>query len=179
MQRTAPTTLLRDPDMMRARAALMLARRLHGSSYAEIAAEFNVSNDTVERALTLAKRAGLITKFEDDILADLVPLALTQMKAAISGGDTAAALEVLKATQLLLKPLEKPQPKTHDPSVGLTLESYMAQLRGVHVPFPAVLEGELVCPALPASPAAAALGSPAAGAPGDRDQLPHVPPATD
>lgn len=154
----------------------MLARRLHGASFAEIAAEFHVSTDTVERALTLAKRAGLVTKFEDEILADLVPLALTQMKAAISGGDTAAALEVLKATQLLLKPLEKPQPKTADPAAGLTLEAYIANLRSPNVPVAPVLEGELVRPALP--PPAEQPPSPAApldGPSGDPDQLQDPP----
>lgn len=172
--RVPNTTLLRDPDMMRARAALMLTRRLHGASYTEIAAEFRVSTDTVERALSLARRAGMITKFEDEVLSDLVPLAIGQFKKAITEGDTAAALEVLKATGLLLKPLEKAQPKLADVAAEFTLADYIAKLRSPDVPVTPVLEGELVRAALsaPTSEPTPAQNPPADGPPSDANQLP-------
>lgn len=118
-----------DPEMRRARAMAMVARRIHGASYRDIAAEFNVSIDTVERSLTYAKRAGLIVRYEDKILSELVPGAIDQVKKAITNGDTATAMEVLKGSGMLLKPSEKAKQEA-PASEGETLEIYIKRFRG-------------------------------------------------
>lgn len=104
----------------------MVVRRIHGASNSDIAQEFKVSKDTVERSLSFAKRAGLVTQFEDQILQDLVPEAIKAFKKAMENGDTTVALEVFKGTGLLLRPSEKVvAPKSDEGD----LASYIKQIR--------------------------------------------------
>lgn len=135
---------IKTEPMRRARATLMVQRRLLGHTYKQIAEEFHVSTETVSRALTFAHRAGLVTRFEDQILGELVPLAISQFKKAIEGGDTAAASEVLKATGLLLKPQERATPKLGDVSHDIDLAEYVRKLRADAEALETSVEGELL-----------------------------------
>lgn len=131
-------TYIFDPQLKRARALLMVAARVKGRSYKQIAAEFNVSEHTVQRQLDFAKRAGLIVDFEDQILQELVPAAISQIKSAIQNGDTQSAFEILKGAGLGLKPSERVAPKNAplggELPEGETLEVYIRRIREGHGP---------------------------------------------
>lgn len=108
----------------------MIALRIRGQSYKNIATEFNVSEDTVERTLNYAKRAGLVAQFEDQILEELVPAAIENFKTAMQNGDTQVALEVFKGTGLLLRPQERAKPAIADSDGDEDLEVYIRRIRG-------------------------------------------------
>lgn len=104
----APESLIRDPDIMRLRDVQMLNMKVLGASQKEIAAHFNVSLDTVERAFSRIKQEGLARIAEDDVMTRLVPAAIERFLTAISTeGDTQAALEVLKGMNVLKKQPQK------------------------------------------------------------------------
>lgn len=107
----------------------MMALRIRGSSYRDIATEFNVSEDTVERTLSFAKKAGLIASFEDRILQELMPAAIETYKKAMENGNVAIATEVFKGTGFLLKPQEKAKTPVAE-AEDSTLEIYITKLRG-------------------------------------------------
>lgn len=108
----------------------MMALRIRGKGYRDIAAEFNVSEDTVERTLNYAKRAGLVAQFEDQILQELVPAAIESFKTAMQNGDTQVALEVFKGTGFLLRPQERAKPLVTDGDGDEDLEVYIRRIRG-------------------------------------------------
>ena len=74
----------------------MLKLRVAGVKTAEIAKQFNVSHDTVDRTLSWGERAGLFAQYEDQILVNIVPAALKAIYDAMLDGDAQVALETLK-----------------------------------------------------------------------------------
>lgn len=88
-----------DTNLKAIRAKEMIALKTgKGMSNKEIAAEMGVHPDTVARALTWAKKAGLFVKYEDDLLESVVPKALEALKAALDDGDGELAIKVLENT---------------------------------------------------------------------------------
>lgn len=98
------TSLIRDPDIMRLRDMQMLNMKVQGASQKEIAAYFNISIDTVERAFSRIKQQGLARLAEDRLMETVVPAAIDRFLTAITTeNDTQAALEVLKGLGVLKK----------------------------------------------------------------------------
>lgn len=117
-----------EPNLLRLRALKMLEMKFKGKSNVEIAKEFGVSAPTVVRALSLAARGDLAAQFEDQILSELTPLAITAFKTALTNGDAQVALEVLKGTNLLKKQSDK-RPSGGDADGGDELEIYIRAKR--------------------------------------------------
>jgi len=125
---TRGTTVLRDPALRRVRVLAVLNKKLsQNMSNQDIAKSLNISPDTVDRDIDYAKRQGMLIKFEDQLLENLVPLAMTAVKQALSDGNVPAALEVLKGSGVLRKqsaaPLVTPAPQED------TLEFYVKSVR--------------------------------------------------
>lgn len=118
------------PNLIRLRALKMLEHKLTGKTNKEIGEIFGVSAATVNRALTLADRGDLTAQFEDQILKDLVPLAVSAFKTALTNGDAQVALEVLKGTNLLKKQGDKRPVGGPDNGDGDELEIYIRKKRG-------------------------------------------------
>jgi hypothetical protein len=68
-------TAVHDPELKRLRAIAMMRARIAGNSINRVAEMFQVSDATVERVLSYAKRAGLLVEHGDTILQRMVPLA--------------------------------------------------------------------------------------------------------
>jgi DNA-binding transcriptional ArsR family regulator len=89
--------IVRNVDERRLRALMMLEHKIkNGVSNAHVAKEFGVSEKTVDRTLSWARKAGLVVKAEDKILQELVPLAHQAIKTALEKGDSDVALEIFK-----------------------------------------------------------------------------------
>lgn len=122
---------LKDPDLRRLRALGMIDMRIRGKTNKEVAKAFNVSEDTVERTLTWAKKAELVVQAEDKILRELVPAAQTAILAVLQGDDlevkAKTALEIFKGT---LPSFAKGKPNA-GPTVSDagSLSSYIDSLR--------------------------------------------------
>lgn len=140
---------LKDPDLRRARAIQMLALRVKGFSVREIAAQYKVHPITVERTLTYAKQARLMADYEDQILRELVPEAITAFKTALQGGDTQVALEVFKGMGLMLKPNERAKVAPDTASAADDLDAYIHTLRG-GIDVPAIVASAIPSKGLPA-----------------------------
>lgn len=143
-----------DKDFQRLRSLMILEHKVkNNSTYAELGKEFNVSEDTVRRSLTFAKRAGLIVKYEDRILEELVPAAIIAIRAALEDGDAQVALEIFKGTV----PGFSKTPKTvatNDSSSDLSryIEQMRAELElGPESNSPRAIEGEILSPDPPAT----------------------------
>ena len=100
--------------LRRIRALEIIRKRtLLNASREEIAANLNVSRDTVQRELLWATREGVMQTFEDRILSELIPLAMdravTELKSGKAGADV--AMKILAGTNLLKKPSEHAPPK--------------------------------------------------------------------
>ena len=111
-----------NPAIVRAQARLMTTKRIMGKSVAQIAAEFEMSHDTVQRRLAWAKRHGMVEDALDTVLDHLVPEAVKTYLAAIQSGDIDAARDVMFGTGVLQK-----APKTGlapTQSVEMTIETY-------------------------------------------------------
>jgi hypothetical protein len=124
---------LQDPALRKARALLMVERKLHNTTLADIGREFNVTETTVARELQYAKRAGLLQKYEEQILDELVPLAIAAYKTALAKGDTTVADKVFKGLGFLLPPQEREQIPAA-PEGGDTLEFYVRRKLGNQQP---------------------------------------------
>jgi hypothetical protein len=72
-----PRTAIFDPELKRLRAVQMMQARVAGNSIKRVAEMFQVSETTVERTLTYARRAGIMVEHADTILERMVPLAET------------------------------------------------------------------------------------------------------
>jgi hypothetical protein len=119
-------SILRDLDLRRVRALAIINRKIVGAmSSKSIAAEFNLSSNTVENEIDWAKRQGLVASYEDQLLNELVPAAIAAFKVALANNDAQVALEVLKGAGLLRKqnanPIATPPPSVQEE----TLEIYM------------------------------------------------------
>lgn len=94
------------PRHQQARALKMLEQRiLQGKTNGEIAKEFNVSTDTVERAMSLAAKGDLLIQFEDQLHRELLPLAQNALSEALKsdnlGVKAKVALELFKGANLI------------------------------------------------------------------------------
>jgi hypothetical protein len=122
----------------RYRAMLMIDYKVrNNATNKQVAKEFKVSEDTVERTMTWARRAGLLTKLEDTVLEKLGPLAVETLEKAMKDDcDSQVALEVLN--KMIFKTGAKAQPDAG----GSELERYITKLRGGSEP--SAIEGEIV-----------------------------------
>lgn len=119
---------IKSQKLRRVRAIAMVEQKvLKGATNVEIAKEFGVSVDTVERTLSWAQQADIYAKFEDRILENLVPLAYDAIKAALEDNNAKVALEILKGTRLL-RTTERPQTQAQAQHED-DLASYIAQKR--------------------------------------------------
>lgn len=93
---------LKDPDLRRLRALGMIDMRIRGRTNKEVAEAFNVSEDTVVRTLSWAKKAELVVQAEDKILRELVPAATQAIKDVLTGTNdevkAKTALDIFKGT---------------------------------------------------------------------------------
>jgi hypothetical protein len=140
---------LRDPDLRRLRALRMIEMRIKGKTMKEVADEFGVSTDTVERTLSWAKKAELVVEAEDKILRDLVPAAHKAISDVLAGTNdevkARTALEIFKGT--LPSFAKKPTVKgnaSHDAQSDLS--SYIDTLRNGLIADGEVLGGEAALP---------------------------------
>lgn len=142
----ATTHSLRDPELRRLRALRMIEARIKGKSQKDIALEFGVSQDTVERTLSWAKKAELVVEAEDKILRELLPAAHKAITAVLTGDDdevkAKTALEIFKST---LPSFAKKSSHT-GASVGSEsdLSSYITSLRGAAGVADRTLDGEVL-----------------------------------
>ncbi len=97
---------VRQPALLDARAMAMVERRIHGRTLSQIAEEFNVSTDTVQRSLSRAEKMNLAERYEDYLMGRLANLALGAYEAALMENDTAVATKVLESIGLIKKPKE-------------------------------------------------------------------------
>jgi hypothetical protein len=91
---------------LKARALKMLESRImEGKTQAQIAKDFNVSTDTVERAMSLAAKGDLLIGFEDKLHRELLPLAHQALVDALIddnlGVKAKVALELFKGANLI------------------------------------------------------------------------------
>jgi hypothetical protein len=154
---------LRDPEFQRLRAFMMVQFKVKtGASIKKVAEEFGVSETTVERVLSFAKKAGLVAQMEDQILQELLPAAKTAIKRGLEDEDN--PIEAAKIGMDLMKSLV-PSMKKSNPTAKATsgesdLASYIAQLRSTDEPNGNVLDGEVIVPALGALEAGPASSAP-------------------
>lgn len=163
--------------LARARAMLILKRKLtSGLTNAMIAKEFNISKVTVERALRKAKSEQMVERFEDQILAELVPAAITTLKQALVDGNATAAIEVMKGMGVFKKPATKGSEEANGDNDSL--EVYIRSKRQPtsrlasdgQASLPRVSEQ----PALPAARTGAADAAPALQSGDGEDWLSHL-----
>ena len=105
----------------------MKSRVFKGQSNREIAKDHGVSRNTVERTLTWAERAGIFVELEDQLVADIAPVALMTIKHALEHDKNAdVALEILKGLNILKKnhPITAKEVKDQD-----DLASYITAAR--------------------------------------------------
>jgi hypothetical protein len=137
---------LRDPDLRRLRALKMIDMKIRGKTYKEIAEEFGVGTKAVKETLSWAKKAELVVKAEDKVLAELVPAAHDAFKRALAAEDPEvafkAALEIFKGTLPgFTKAKQSNGPTVSDAG---SLSSYIDSLRN-----DLSLDGEVLPPASP------------------------------
>lgn len=123
---------LKQPLVQRAQAKIMLAKRLSGSSLSEIAEQFQVSPQTINRRIKLAMREGLLDEATDTVIDDLVPKALAVFRAALLEGDVDCARDILFGTGILSKTPKPAQTTTVTATTELSLEQYRALLLKEH-----------------------------------------------
>lgn len=187
-------TAIFDPELKRLRAIRMMEARAAGHSIREVAEMFRVSDDTVQRTLTYARRAGILVEHSDTILQRMVPLAETAIIDALKSTE----VDILSKAQLGMKLYEGVGllGNKGKPSGALDgdndLAKAMQELRQKAELYANTTEGELVSgspqrflPDGPVSTAADAgkadVQQPAAGPPGassSSDVLDPRPPAT-
>jgi len=136
--------VLRNPEERRIRALRMLEYRIQNTAtYAEVGKHFHLSIPQVQRILSWARKAELLTVAEDKVILELVPAAHKAIMKALEEGNAQVALEVFKGTMPGFQKQKKAPVTTS--SEG-DLASYVNELRGN----PGLTEGEVV-PALAAT----------------------------
>lgn len=70
-------TAMNNPAIYRLRAMEILKYRIHGESIAKLAERFDCHEDTIHRSLKWAMREGLVEDYENKVIGELVPKALT------------------------------------------------------------------------------------------------------
>lgn len=73
-------TVLRNPQLRRARVAQVISQRLMGQTIPKIAKSLNASKETIINDLKYAKKHGMIENISEQILRELVPLAIETFK---------------------------------------------------------------------------------------------------
>ena|SRR6266704_753395 len=101
---------LRTPPAKQARVT---ARRMHGQSIRQIAAQENISKDTVMRVLSQEETSLLVHGYRDTILQDYVPLAMTSLKRLLKGDDRQATIETLYGSKVFLQRQEVEKVQEH------------------------------------------------------------------
>lgn len=124
-------TMIRDPALQRLRALKVVELRVTGHSYEEIAKYLRCSMGTVKNILKFAEKAELIVDAEDKILNELVPLAHTAIKDALTEGNAKIAVEVMKGIGLFGSKASKTTPANS--SNDEDLASYISKLRSEDV----------------------------------------------
>ena len=144
----------------------MIDMRIRGKTLKEVALEYGVSVDTVERTLSWAKKAELVVQAEDKILNELVPAAHAALAAVLKGENdevkARTALEIFKGS--LPSFSKRGQASPTGASNGTDLSSYIANLRGAAGELDGVVEGHVEPPgALPDPDSRSTVGLLAAG----------------
>lgn len=83
----------------------MIAMRVQNWSADQIAAHFDLTRKTVDETMDWAKKEGIMKEFEDQLVTDLLPLAMGAYKKALTGADPnmQAARDVLMGAGILKK----------------------------------------------------------------------------
>lgn len=82
-----------DKEHREARSALIMAAKLANKRTEEIMAEFNLSRATVYRALSDARKMGLLTQARDWMTLNVVPLSLAAIEEALLSGELALKVD--------------------------------------------------------------------------------------
>jgi len=85
-----------------AKQARVTARRMHGQSIRQIAAQESISRDTVMRILSKEETSLLIRGYRDTILQEYVPLAMNSLKKLLKREDRQATIETLYGSKVLI-----------------------------------------------------------------------------
>ena len=86
-----------------AKQARITARRMHGQSIRQIAAQEKISKDTVMRVLSQEETSLLVRGYRDAILQEYVPLAMDSLKRLLKRDDRQATIETLYGSRVLLQ----------------------------------------------------------------------------
>lgn len=114
------------PAFRRLRAMKMVEGKvLQNKTTKELAADFNVSVDTVERTLSWAAKADIFGNYEDKIVSELVPLAHNAIRQALEEGNAKVGLEIFKGLNLLRTGAATPGQRAQDDD----LAAYIAAKR--------------------------------------------------
>jgi hypothetical protein len=99
-----------------AKQARVTARRMHGQSIRQIAAQENISKDTVMRVLSQEETSLFVQGYRDTILQDYVPLAMNSLKRLLKGDDRQATIETLYGAKIFTQrqEIEKVQDTQRD-----------------------------------------------------------------
>ena len=133
----------------------MIDGRIRGKSHKQLAEEFGVSELTVARTLSWAKKAELVVEAEDKILRDLVPAAHRAIESVLAGVNdevkAKTALEIFKAT---IPSFGKAKNPTGASSAGTEsdLSSYVSKLRDTAALADSTVDGDILPNALPGGP---------------------------
>jgi len=84
-----------------AKQARITARRMHGQSIRQIAAQEKISKDTVMRVLSQEETSLLVRGYRDTILQEHVPLAMDSLKRLLKRDDRQATIETLYGSRVL------------------------------------------------------------------------------
>lgn len=120
---TPPNTVIKSDKLQDARALAMVQSRIHGRSLKQIAEEFGVSTDTVERSLSRAEKMNLTERYEDYLVGRLAPLAIGAIQNALENNDAAVAMKILESIGLIKKP--KDMSKSQGDGEADTWEVYL------------------------------------------------------
>jgi hypothetical protein len=105
-------SILKNPQLRRIRAKKMIAMRVNNWSVSQIGAHFQLGNEQVSNTLRWAEKEGVVNEFEDEILRDLVPLAIQAYKDQLNDPDkvranTVVAKDILQGTGVLKKAADR------------------------------------------------------------------------
>jgi hypothetical protein len=117
---------LRNPQLYEARAMQILSLKVqHGYTHKQIAAQMNISVDTVERSLTWAARQGLTKQYENAIIERLVPKAVSIYEQQLDKGDPFVAKDIIDKLFKLGERFDRREATQE----GQTLHAYLAEKR--------------------------------------------------
>lgn len=134
MSTSIGTAVVGDPRLKKLRAMQMLEMRLKSHTLQEIADEFRVSIDTVQRHLDWAVREGAIQKHEESILERLVPKAIKAYEKALDADtpDIFVAKDILSHLMKLSERIEKRTEHVEELSLTAWLKTRKATDVGRH-----------------------------------------------